>query len=144
MPSRVSLKVDSVVLLQALCPGAEYQSFRSPRPNEGQPPGGKQDWQNIPSFPGLKWKLSQVGVGTGCLTSTCGHTMLQVCLKKLLAAPDTDVLVSFTVHDKVQKNVSLRTGQHVSWYVNTHVYMQSWNNRKVLLMRFPADNYYSW
>lgn len=114
VPSRVSLEADGVVLFWAPCPGAAYQSPGSPGLNRGQPPSCRQDCQSIPS---QKSAPSQAGLGTGSLMP--GRTVLHVRPRTLLAAPDTDVMVSPTAQCKVQKNVALKFR---GTYINTRVH----------------------
>lgn len=136
--SRVSLEADGVVLLQALCPVAGSESPRSPGWNRSQPPGCKQHCQSIPSVPRAEMKAqSQAGLGTGRFTLTLCHTVLHVCPRKLLAAPDIDVLVSSSAQHEVQKNVALRTRHRVLRYANTHAHLRRCEiHHKLLLMRF--------
>lgn len=51
---------------------------------------------------------NQAGLGTGRLS------LMHVHPRKLLTAPDTDVLVGSTAQRKVEKNVALGTGHGVS------------------------------
>lgn len=131
MSSRVSLEADSSVLLQVLCPGAEYESSRSPRWNRDQVAS------RTARAPPADCKHSQADVGPGWLTLMLGHSVLHVCPRKLLAAPDTDVSVTSTAQCKVQKNVAPRTGHRVSWYADTHMHVcRCETHHKLLLMRF--------
>lgn len=91
-----------------------------------------------PRHPGAEMKArSQAGLGTGRFTLTLCHTVLHVCPRKLLAAPDTDVLVSSSAQHEVQKNVAPRTRHYVLWYANTHAHLCRCEiHHKLLLMRF--------
>lgn len=111
------MEADGAVLFQAPCPEAEHQE---PQTEQGSAHEAARGTVRASPVPLGCNGSTESGRSGDRVTLTAGHIVLHVCPRKLLAAPDTGVLVSSTAQHKVQKNMALRAGHNVSWYVNTH------------------------